>query len=240
LSPCGTDGGAVLALSFSAFRKVEEIIVKKPNRKSPISRGQQLQPRWSIHCTSIHDLDHKQSAFEAKKAEKTGNPDNCQNMTYGCISGGLTLRKPAITLAGLLPARFIVLETEAAGRRFMAQREDCPMVSSAQVCWKLTTEETADGTRVSIPGSSISLDEISTGPIGEELFRLVDERGRCRLLLDFSNVTYLTSGTLGMLLNLHKRLHLLGGRLYINHVLPHIHEIFTLTRLTRLLNVSSQ
>ena len=114
------------------------------------------------------------------------------------------------------------------------------MVSSVPACWNLTTEETAYGTRVSIPGVSITLDEISTRPVGEELFRLVEDLACPRLVLDFSNVTYITSNTLGMLLNLHKRLHRVGRRLDIDGVLPHISEIFALTRLTRLLNVSCQ
>ena len=113
------------------------------------------------------------------------------------------------------------------------------MALSTHACWPLITQETADGTHVSFAGNEVSLDETTIGSIEEELFRLVEELGRCRLILDFSNVTYITSSTLGVLLTLQKKLHLVGGRLYIASAQPYIFEIFSLTRLTQLLNVTS-
>jgi anti-anti-sigma factor len=111
------------------------------------------------------------------------------------------------------------------------------VVTAPQECFGLHTEESEVGTRVSFPGTVVFLDEAVTNQLGDQLFSLVEERGRCRLLLDFANVTFLTSGTLGMLLQLHKKLKTVGGRLFVCNVVPHIYEVFAVTNLTRLLNV---
>ena len=81
------------------------------------------------------------------------------------------------------------------------------------------------------------MDETNTEHISAELFRLVETLGRTRFVLDFSNVIYLTSSTLGMLLVAHKKLQTAGGSLSVCNVLPHIYEIFAITNLTRLFDI---
>jgi anti-sigma B factor antagonist len=110
-------------------------------------------------------------------------------------------------------------------------------VSSSKPGKYLKTEDLGEVTRVSFPGQNVALDEASTEQIGEQLFRLVEELGRCRLHLEFGNVTYLTSSTLGMLLLLHKKLQTVGGGLVLTNMLPQIYEIFAITNLNRLLDI---
>ena len=59
------------------------------------------------------------------------------------------------------------------------------------------------------------LDEQNIQMIGDDLFRLVDELGRRKMLLNFSNVEFMSSAALGKLIRLHQRLQLVGGKLVL-------------------------
>jgi anti-anti-sigma factor len=73
--------------------------------------------------------------------------------------------------------------------------------------------------------------------IATELDGLPDGMGDCHLLLDFTNVEYITSVELGTLVNLHKRLKDSGGRLTLFNLNLQVFEVFTATRLETLLGI---
>ena len=60
------------------------------------------------------------------------------------------------------------------------------------------------------------LDEQNIQMIGDDLFRLVDELGRRKLLLNFSNVEFMSSAALGKLIRLHQRMSQVGGKLVLS------------------------
>jgi anti-sigma B factor antagonist len=64
---------------------------------------------------------------------------------------------------------------------------------------------------------------------GEELFRLVDERGRHNLVLDFANLEYFSSTALGKFINLYKKVKAAGGRMVIRNLNEQIQELFKLS-----------
>ena len=72
------------------------------------------------------------------------------------------------------------------------------------------------------------LDEQTIQAIAEQLFSLVETDGKRKLLLNFTNVEYMSSAALGKLINLHKKLHALNGRLAMCHVIPQIFEVFAI------------
>jgi anti-anti-sigma factor len=111
------------------------------------------------------------------------------------------------------------------------------MTAPSMLPWELRTEDLGEDTRVYFTGRDVSLDETNTEVISEKLSRLVEEKGRIRLILDMGNVTYLTSSSLGMLLHLHRKLQSASGRLALVNVQPQIYEIFAVTNLVRLLDV---
>jgi anti-anti-sigma factor len=119
----------------------------------------------------------------------------------------------------------------------MADQTKQPASRSPTLPWELKSEDTGEDTRVYFTGRDVFLDESNNDLINERLLRLVEEKGRVRLLLDMGNISYVTSGTLGMLLILHRKLHSVLGRLVLINVQPHIYEIFAITNLTRLLDV---
>ena len=71
----------------------------------------------------------------------------------------------------------------------------------------------------------IILDEQTVQAIGEQLFRLVDELGHTKLLLNFGNVEYLCSPVLGILATLNKKVKAAGGRLIACNLDPQIEEL---------------
>lgn len=68
--------------------------------------------------------------------------------------------------------------------------------------------------------------------IGQSLYKLVDEQDRRKLILDFSNVQYLSSSAIGIVLNLNKKLQ---GLKYSKFILCGVGEkLMQLIKITRL------
>src|SRR5262249_47972222 len=78
------------------------------------------------------------------------------------------------------------------------------------------------------------IDKSNVSEIGEELFRLVDELGARKLLLNFRDVEYLSSAALGKFIALKKKVKAAGGRIVLCHLDPRVHEIFEITKLNKL------
>jgi anti-anti-sigma factor len=81
------------------------------------------------------------------------------------------------------------------------------------------------------------LDESNIQELGQELFQLVEEENRKNLLLDFSNVEFLSSAALGKLITLDKKVKLHGGRLKLSGIRPQIYEVFAITKLNKLFDI---
>jgi anti-anti-sigma factor len=73
--------------------------------------------------------------------------------------------------------------------------------------------------------------------IATELSNLTDGVGGGHLLLDFTNVDFITSVELGTLISLHKRLRESGGRLTLFNLNAQVFEVFTITQLHTLLAI---
>ena len=74
--------------------------------------------------------------------------------------------------------------------------------------------------------------------IGQELYRLVDEEDRRRVVLDFEKVQYLSSQAIGIVLNLNKKLAALkNSKFVLCGVGPKLLELLKITRLDRILTV---
>ena len=101
---------------------------------------------------------------------------------------------------------------------------------------RITFEDIGDVTVVHFIDKKI-LDEQNIQMIGDDLFKLVDELGRKKLLLDFSTVEFLSSAALGKLIRLHQRLAGAGGKLILCGISKTIMEIFELTKLDKMLKI---
>jgi anti-sigma B factor antagonist len=104
---------------------------------------------------------------------------------------------------------------------------------------RLEVEDIGDVTVVNFTDRKI-LDEQNIQIIGEQLFSLVDESGRRKLLLNFGNVEYLSSAALAKLITLNKKLQAAGGRLILCNIDPQIREVFEITRLNKLFTIHDE
>ena len=81
------------------------------------------------------------------------------------------------------------------------------------------------------------LDESNIQLIGNQLFALVDEDHRQKIVLDFSNVEYLSSAALGKLITMDKKVKSAGGKLRFCSIRADILEVFKITRLDKLFTI---
>ncbi|MGI6783383.1 MAG: STAS domain-containing protein [Aminivibrio sp.] len=95
--------------------------------------------------------------------------------------------------------------------------------------------KTGSGAVVSL-GGSMYVEDSAT--VREQLIDLLDE-GAVNLTLDLSGLTYIDSSGLGVLISLHKRCIQKGGRMVITGLKGMVEELFKLTRLDLVFNVSS-
>jgi len=80
------------------------------------------------------------------------------------------------------------------------------------------------------------LDEAVIQELGAELHALAEESGS-QLLLNFSDVEFLSSAALGQLIRLDKSLKANGGSVKLCQILPQIYEVFALTKLDLLFDI---
>lgn len=80
------------------------------------------------------------------------------------------------------------------------------------------------------------MDTLQIQQIADELYHLVDQQDRRYVLVDFSNVKFLSSQTLGVLLNLHKKITALKGWLGLCGLKKDLRKVFKITKLDTLFN----
>jgi anti-sigma B factor antagonist len=101
---------------------------------------------------------------------------------------------------------------------------------------RLDIEEIGDVTLARFIDKKI-LDETNIQIIGNQLFGLVDEDGRSKIILDFTNVEYLSSAALGKLITMDKKVKGARGSLRLCSIRPEIYEVFAITKLNKLFKI---
>lgn len=81
------------------------------------------------------------------------------------------------------------------------------------------------------------IEDIRIQELGQELFGLVNDEKRDKLLLNFSQVEFLSSSALGKLITLDKKMKTNGGAMKLSNIRPEIFEVFTITKLDRLFDI---
>ena len=110
-------------------------------------------------------------------------------------------------------------------------------MSPASSTCPLQFREDGETTVVQFTGQGVRLDEKNTQAVSEELLALLERQSPRTLLVDFQNVAFLTSTTLGLLLVLRKELQARGSRLVLAQLNPQVYEVFETTRLHELFDV---
>ncbi|HVX10222.1 MAG TPA: STAS domain-containing protein [Pirellulales bacterium] len=101
---------------------------------------------------------------------------------------------------------------------------------------RLEVSEVGDVTVVRFVDRKI-LDEASIQELGGELFSLVEQENRGKLVLNFSKVDFLSSAALGKLITLDKKVKARSGKLKLSNIRPEIYEVFAITKLNKLFDI---
>ena len=81
------------------------------------------------------------------------------------------------------------------------------------------------------------LDEASIQELGAELFGLVEQLNRKSILLNFTDVEFLSSAALGKLITLDRKVKSAKGRLKMCSIRPEILEVFQITKLNKVFDI---
>jgi len=81
------------------------------------------------------------------------------------------------------------------------------------------------------------LEEKDINSLQESIMSVIEQTERINLILDFSNVRFLSSAVLGLLIRTSKRIYEHDGRLRLCNIDPKIYEIFKITRLTKTFDI---
>jgi anti-sigma B factor antagonist len=101
---------------------------------------------------------------------------------------------------------------------------------------RLEVEDSGDVAVVQFVDKKI-LDEQNIQMIGDDLFRLVDELGRRKILLNFGNVEFLSSAALGKLITMNRKVQAVRGKLVLCNISREIREVFEITKLDKLFTI---
>ena len=82
------------------------------------------------------------------------------------------------------------------------------------------------------------LDTVAIDGVAQELFELVDKQARRKLALDFTEVRFLSSQMVGVLLSLYKKSKDIGGKLVICGLRDELMKVFKIMKLETLLHFS--
>ena len=81
------------------------------------------------------------------------------------------------------------------------------------------------------------LEEKQIQGLEDSLLPLIEQNEKIRLVLDYSNVKFLTSSVLGLLIRVSKRINEAEGQLKLCCIAPKIMEIFRITQLNKIFDI---
>ncbi len=82
------------------------------------------------------------------------------------------------------------------------------------------------------------IEDVNIQELGQELFRLVEVDNCRKILLNFSEVDFLSSAALGKLITMDKKAKKHGSVLKLSNIRPEIYEVFAITKLNRLFDIN--
>ncbi len=81
------------------------------------------------------------------------------------------------------------------------------------------------------------LDQLAIDKIKNEILQLVEQSGVPKFIISFENVKYISSAVLGMLMTVNKKIAKEKGELRLAAIDASLMEVFTLTRLDKILKI---
>ncbi len=106
----------------------------------------------------------------------------------------------------------------------------------AEIKPRISVQYVEDATIVTFVDEKI-LEEMDIQALQASIMSVVEEVERINLILDFSNVQFLSSAVLGLLMRISKKVYERGGQLKLCNISPRIYEIFKITRLNQIFDI---
>ncbi len=107
----------------------------------------------------------------------------------------------------------------------------------AEIKPRISVEYIKDATIVTFTDEKI-LEEKDIKALQESIMSVIESASDgINLILDFRNVQFLSSAVLGLLIRLSKRIYENDGKLRLCNINPKIHEVFKITRLTKIFDI---
>ena len=103
---------------------------------------------------------------------------------------------------------------------------------------RIEVSENGDVTVVRFNDRKI-IHEAQIEELGHELFSLLEQENRQKILLNFSEVEFLSSAALGKLIKLEKEVKTRSGRIKLSNIRPEIYEVFAITKLNRIFEIKN-
>ena len=101
---------------------------------------------------------------------------------------------------------------------------------------KITVDYDGNATIVTLCDEKILEDE-SIRELQNSLLSVIEQGGQICLVIDFSNVRFLSSAVLGLLIRLSKKIYESDGQLRLCKINSKIFEVFKITRLTKIFDI---
>ena len=102
---------------------------------------------------------------------------------------------------------------------------------------RIFVEHSPDATTVTLMDEKL-LDAQDIQELQEALMSVVKQARQQKLILDFCNVQFLSSAVLGLLVRVHKNICERRGQLQLRNINTKIYEIFKITKLTEIFDIS--
>ncbi|MBN1807329.1 MAG: STAS domain-containing protein [Sedimentisphaerales bacterium] len=102
---------------------------------------------------------------------------------------------------------------------------------------KIKTEYGIDITFVTFEDEKI-LEDAQIRDLQKELEPVIEKNSENKLVLNFANVSFMTSAMLGLLVRIHKRVNERGGRLELRNLDENLHKLFEITQLTKVFDIT--
>lgn len=106
----------------------------------------------------------------------------------------------------------------------------------SEISPQISVEYAADATIISFDDEKI-LEERDVRNLELSLFDVLKQSDGANLVLDFTNVKFMSSAVLGLLIKFSKRVYEGGMKMALCGISPKIYEIFKITRLTKIFDI---
>lgn len=100
----------------------------------------------------------------------------------------------------------------------------------------IEVEQVGDVTVVTLTDKRI-LEESQIEQIGDELFHVVDDEGKRKLLIQWKKVECMSGLFLGELITLNKKIRSISGQLKLCRIKAEIYEVFEMTKLNKVFKI---